>query len=415
MQLERLKNLFSIVKVIKSKYDTSKELDFNIFTVLRKEHEEVNLHSQFIVELLSNIPHYSNIFLKLFLEEIGELDFYDPKIKVLKEYKNIDILLKNGADALIIENKIYAEDQGEQLDRYYKEMKTKHNKIKVFYLTLDGHDPSEQSLGNTLSLMEKSIEGKEKVTNISYEINISKWIEECIKESSRVPTLRETLIQYLEVVNKLTGNTMNKSYKSEVSKHLMKSSKNMLLARDIIQGYNQAIHTLKLNFWKNLEKEILEDINFKNFKISSFDKYSKELIEKNKNDYGIIIPIKNLEDNIKLVLMFEVNHYFFLGFLLIKDDEYIEIKKIKESKKIKKIIEESILEYPRELDFEKKNSNINYFAWAHNQPKINYKNPNEEFLKLADEKYRKIFINDLVKTTSKIIENIIKRISSEVK
>ena len=311
MQLERLKNLFSIVKVIKSKYDTSKELDFNIFTVLRKEHEEVNLHSQFIVELLSNIPHYSNIFLKLFLEEIGELDFYDPKIKVLKEYKNIDILLKNGADALIIENKIYAEDQGEQLDRYYKEMKTKHNKIKVFYLTLDGHDPSEQSLGNTLSLMEKSIEGKEKVTNISYEINISKWIEECIKESSRVPTLRETLIQYLEVVNKLTGNTMNKSYKSEVSKHLMKSSKNMLLARDIIQGYNQAIHTLKLNFWKDLEKEILEDINFKNFKISSFDKYSKELIEKNKNDYGIIIPIKNLEDNIKLVLMFEVNHYFF--------------------------------------------------------------------------------------------------------
>lgn len=415
MQVERLKNLFNLVKVIKSKYATSKELDFNIFTVLRKEDDEVNLHSQFIVELLSNIPHYSSIFLKLFLEEIGELDFFDPKIKVLKEYKNIDILLKNGADAFIIENKIYAKDREEQLGRYYKEIKTKHNKIKVFYLTLDGHDPSEQSLGNTLSLEGEKVEGKEEVINLSYDVNISKWLEKCIKESSRVPTLRETLIQYLEVVNKLTGNTINKDYQSEVSEYLMKSSKNMELARDIGQGYKKAINNIKFKFWEDLEKEVLENTKFKNFRISPLDKYCKKKIEKNKREYGIVIPIKSLDDNVELALMFEVYNYFYLGFLLIKGEEYIELKEIKNSEIIKEIIHESILEYPKKLDFEKKNSNNIYFAYAYNQPIINYRFPDDNFLKLIDKEYRKNFINDLVKTTSEITENIVKKITSDVK
>ena len=253
--MDNINNLFQIIEKLKEESPniSKTNIDFNIFRVLRQESDEVNLHSKFIIELLSNIPFYSEKFRKLFLKNIGlEEKYFTDNVKVKREYKNIDILLTEKDRAVIIENKIYAEDQGEQLARYYDIMKNNSNEVKVFYLTLEGRDPSKQSLGKKLCFEGSYEENKESIKNLSYKNNIANWIEECIKESEDVPVIRETLIQYLEVVNRLTGKTGNKDYHNSIANELLSSEKNIRLANDIKNGLEIAINNIKLQFWTEL-------------------------------------------------------------------------------------------------------------------------------------------------------------------
>lgn len=107
---------------------------FNIFNTIGLWSEEVRLHSALIGELLNpNGSHgASSLFLKAFLEvmgiEEGYLDYESCSPKILervigsvteKEGGRIDIIIEDGKHAVIIENKIYAPDQKNQLLRYY--------------------------------------------------------------------------------------------------------------------------------------------------------------------------------------------------------------------------------------------------------------------------------------------------------
>ena len=60
--------------------------------------------------------------------------FVSDGAKVERERHNIDILITNGSgQALAIENKIYAEDQDRQIERYYRELKGKGYKDVYMY------------------------------------------------------------------------------------------------------------------------------------------------------------------------------------------------------------------------------------------------------------------------------------------
>ena len=136
---------------------------FNIFNTIGLWSEEVRLHSALIGELLNpNGSHgASSLFLKAFLEvmgiEEGYLDYESCSPKILErvigsvtenEGGRIDIIIEDGKHAVIIENKIYAPDQKNQLLRYHNYGKKKFPKgYELLYLTLDGHDPSDGSLG----------------------------------------------------------------------------------------------------------------------------------------------------------------------------------------------------------------------------------------------------------------------------
>jgi len=72
----------------------------------------------------------------------------------------------------------------------------------LIYLTLFNEEPNEEKV-------------KDIVINITYETNIKNWIELCIKEVATIPTLRETLVQYLMLINKLTNQSQNKGYLME--------------------------------------------------------------------------------------------------------------------------------------------------------------------------------------------------------
>lgn len=200
--------------------------NFNVFNVLGLWSEEVRLHSSMLAELLN--PEGSHgcceAFLKKFIEDVVKLDIPDEinglnKAVTTTEYYigrinddgteggRIDILiempLESGIPSLIIENKIYAEDQPNQLLRYYHFAKDKYHSpenFKILYLTLYGSSPSSFSVGADAAF---------DCTLLSYNQDILKWLEGCAALAYDKPKVRETIIQYHHLLTQITAYYMN--------------------------------------------------------------------------------------------------------------------------------------------------------------------------------------------------------------
>ena len=79
-----LKSILEQVRVLKAKYDERAEVtgeNFNVFSILHMESDEVKTHSAIIAELLNPRGSHSQrtLFLKLFLEKLPEDKI--PKLK----------------------------------------------------------------------------------------------------------------------------------------------------------------------------------------------------------------------------------------------------------------------------------------------------------------------------------------------
>lgn len=240
--MEKLQRLLDEVRLILKKTEVEKkEADrrgenFNIFNVLGLTSDETRTHSAFIAELLDpNGSHgLGNQFLQSFVDTIDCLrswNFDTKSAKVHKELsiggKNedcseggrIDIAVESNGKAIIIENKIYAGDQEKQLVRYYNYgTKNYSNGIRLLYLTLNGDDASEYS--------HEKLVVNEDYYAIAYNHEISDWLQRCIEFSARHPLVRETLIQYQNLINQLTMNNMDKNSQEELLK-LMSDPKNI--------------------------------------------------------------------------------------------------------------------------------------------------------------------------------------------
>ena len=177
---------------------------FNVFSVLHTEYDEVNLHSWFLHALLDyrqlSTGHRKN--LADFLHSIVRMDKdkIDPDDAIVeRESDNIDILIRDPSSvrdhpsAVVIENKIWAGDQPEQLRRYEKKMKGQSYTPHLLYLTLDGRSPSEDSADGL------------KYECISYKEDLPPWLKRCQKRAYDEPALRESVAQYLHLIAKLTA------------------------------------------------------------------------------------------------------------------------------------------------------------------------------------------------------------------
>lgn len=185
---------------------------FNVFEACGVNHYE-NKHSSIIAELLNpNGSHgQADSFLALFLDSYkSNISFSLEKgtsvaTEVVMESGRIDILITNQKQAIIIENKIYAGDQCEQLKRYDEYAKKYgEGNYEILYLTLFGNNASEQSAEGV------------KYIPISYVNNIVKWLEKCINHSARLPLIRETLIMYQNHIKRLTNIDMEKNEKEKL-------------------------------------------------------------------------------------------------------------------------------------------------------------------------------------------------------
>lgn len=188
--------------------------DYNIFSALLGIHDEVRLHSRFIFSLLNPMgKHYQKSeFLKLFfnncLDETFLKDFNFDKATAIKEYKNIDIYITDGKNSIIIENKIYANDQNNQLSNYIKTIAKEENpdKIYVLYLTLRDKYPTEYTIGEFKDKIKVNDSIDLFVTNITYEKHIQNWINECIDYFQEYKKFEILLSQYRDILDQIFGN-----------------------------------------------------------------------------------------------------------------------------------------------------------------------------------------------------------------
>ena len=265
--------LIKQVKAIKEKNDAVLDATggrFNIFQILGvKQHETT--HSKIIAAFLNprGTHGIKERFLELFLEEsFSEEDLqdfnYDSKNAIVKTESyapsdgtqgRIDILITSGAKGIIIENKLLAGDQKHQLKRYCEYAGKKLSDFKILYLTKDGHEASLQS--------GSGIEYK----TISYKKEILNWLENCCAESARFPLVRETLVQYANLIRNYTGESMSAKATNEII-NVIANDENIEFARLIVNNYRNAkikIANALLGEFGEVEKLLRKyfELNFK--------------------------------------------------------------------------------------------------------------------------------------------------------
>ena len=240
----QLEPLLDKLEVIRLRQELTPLADkFNIFSILRSESDEVNLHSRFLFELLNPKGSHGmgTTFLILFAETCQLPPLNYENIQVRREHANIDILIQDNLHAVVVENKIYAGDQHEQLKRYHNYAVQSFRKPTLIYLTLNGKEPSSWSTSDL----------EEQVQLISYGDEIDHWLTACIKEAVSRPALRETIAQYQILIRRLTGQNMNENEKQEVLR-LMQLENNAERAVILTKNWGHVRWHTERDFWREL-------------------------------------------------------------------------------------------------------------------------------------------------------------------
>jgi len=292
---ERQRVLNKIQKISKKhqKIKTKNGGDFNIFFILRKTNDEVNLHSKFIYELLNTegSHHQKNLFLDLFIKEALDIDDCDKSsLKAFREAtteynRRLDFLIVSKNYLIGIEMKIDAGDQYGQLADYYAELKkkSKGRKIALFYLTRFGDNPSEKSRGNLE-------EGKE-YHNRSFMLDIDWWLDKCIYSTKNIPKLNEIIDQYKTVVEQITGKITD--IMEEDMNDIVKNVKDVEAMNTLVNDYPRLWAQKENEFWDELisKLEMRKVFRDRDYRIEPYECLTNEhgidLIQKLRHKNGI--------------------------------------------------------------------------------------------------------------------------------
>ena len=250
MEKHNVENILHQVYLISKKYNEIAKItgeNFNVFRVLKLETREVRTHSAFLAELLNPKGSHGlqDAFLRLFIQQfkIENFDTNNAEVKKEEVIENgrLDITIVNEkrSKCIIIENKIQDKNQG-SLPTYVEHAKRKYGRenCNLFFLTLLGDKP------------EVSTEFEE----ISYKDGIKKWLELCHKEASSHPIIRESIIQYINLINYLTNQTMNDIQKKEIVKQIIKTPEAVEAAFLILESQDQ----IKQELFAKLKKQIFD-------------------------------------------------------------------------------------------------------------------------------------------------------------
>jgi hypothetical protein len=149
---ENLSFKMKLFRQFKKQADRYLSSDFNIFDTINPDENKL---SDIIGNILNiNGTHgQDRLFLNEFIDFLKRKDLKIPTdnydYKVFREVSangRIDILLESDSFALIIENKPFALDQKDQINRYYEAMKVKHNNnLAVLHLNKNKELPKNFS------------------------------------------------------------------------------------------------------------------------------------------------------------------------------------------------------------------------------------------------------------------------------
>jgi hypothetical protein len=197
--------------------DISQARNFNIFRLLSLERDEVNLHTPFIANLLNVKGNHQqkDLFFRKFIQSLPA-DFKPSNsitqaniwTEYVTELGRIDILIscKSGDTPfyIVVENKIDAGDQLNQLERYYTYLKDtlglQDKQILILYLTPKGSQP------NIPLSISKDIYQKLTYGHVFGEIGYYPFVDNWLRQSITLglpPRLELTIYQYLQIANSL--------------------------------------------------------------------------------------------------------------------------------------------------------------------------------------------------------------------
>lgn len=218
---------------------------FNVFSILGLQSCEVRTHSAFIGELLSPEGSHGcdDKLLSAFIKSVPALaDFnFNTKQaevileasigttnKIMTEGGRIDMLIKSGSKVIVIENKIYADDQPNQMKRYLNFCQ-QYDDYRLLYLNLEGNEPSEDSTVDMVLGEDYHI--------ISYSEDILCWLERCMNICKNRKLVLSSIIQYSDLIKELT-NQMNDNTEKELMS-LLSSKDNMEKTAIILDRYQE--------------------------------------------------------------------------------------------------------------------------------------------------------------------------------
>lgn len=266
----KTENLLQLVYKIQQKYSktiSKTGLSFNIFEIIGLTNEEVRVHSAFIANMLNpkGTHHQNSKFLELFIKRFASKSFDIERTSVECEKYigrktddtggRIDIFISDNSNTIIIENKIYATDQHNQLIRYHNYDKN----ALLLYLTLDGREPSKDSKGNLTSNDYKCI---------SYSEDILNWLEDCKASVDDIPIIREAIRQYIVLIRNLTNQSINKHMSHKIIETILGSQDNIESALEIVKTWNskETKEYIRNRFWQSLMEKMTERCENKNIK-----------------------------------------------------------------------------------------------------------------------------------------------------
>ena len=206
-------------------------IPFNILHIFKNHTNEVKnsfLLKEILNAKINGIDLRGDFIRYLNTLFVWKLD--DQAVKPVKIEKKctdsgrIDIFIEGKNFTLIIENKIDARDQPQQLKRYIDSVRNKYAKdIYVIYLTRWGYTPSENSLPVPL----RNELGKK--FRLLKHGNIGQWIElllekdeyACIKTNQAYKYLYSGLLQFMHTELLLSNMTQEDNVKKEVIKSIL--------------------------------------------------------------------------------------------------------------------------------------------------------------------------------------------------
>lgn len=415
---EKYKIFFKELNKFKEKQQQQKERglnDYNLLTTVLNEHDEVRLHSRVISSLLDiNGLHYQKeLFLEKFVQilKVDEFEFNIHESKLFLEYQNIDLYLTDGIKHIIIENKIYALDQENQIKRYYDIIKDEnkdleYDDILIIYLSIDRLQPSKYSLGN-LTIKENYIyNNSEKIAifkSINYKKEILNWLDNCLYEIQNITNLNESIQQYKSVVEKISN-----KYKGKVMslKEFLLENNNLKLAMGLENSIKEAKSEIQLLFWEELYKQLSNNghqFHFIDSQSNEIDINSKikEYYYKNKKYYGLIRKIIDIDDKYSLIFYIEFDDNIAFGLGIAENNQRKSICKQSEFDEIKKqiISYDGIKWNGRDQEW--------WICWKYPKNKLDfYRFDSDIIFDLINEKKRIQIVESLVKEIISVINEI---------
>jgi len=246
-----LKETSEIIKEFYHQRHDNGEL-FNLYSLLGIEHRENETHSVLLADFLSPKGSHGqkDRFLQLFFQtldiEVSDTElarvYRELYIGKIDEHKTeggrIDIVIEINDNKWLIENKLYAKDQENQLERYHK----KFPDAGIFYLTLDGKQYHQKTEFD--------------VKCISYEKTIINWLEKILEETKEKEYLSNSIKQYYNLIKNITFTGYTQEMENRISEKIRSSKDNLEAAFQIYNNYKTAVKNLMITNLSELENEM---------------------------------------------------------------------------------------------------------------------------------------------------------------